>query len=366
MYAFQEDKVLELELGDMKSHGMFRIIAIDHDLVSFIDIPLYQEATLGKLPLPARQSYKSQSYRPPIVLITNPKDSRFIIPGKEPLSLIRDSSHIRVLIWAKTSLKTIKCTIDGNELQNAPESYHGRGKPWSNISNLNEFETHIPLYTIPWNPQLYNDNEIHFLTVVATDTSGIQGNHTVRFRLDGNRVKKMDSGIGGFIISIPLGLLFKDLFLVTYIFVVIGFLLMPKIFVLLCEGLGIYEEWKKLTSESLVAIDAESQRYWLQVRPTFTDSIRHRWKDFKFTMVATFLRFCELAKIPNLFYPLYGFALYVTVGPWFVGDFVPSTDTSMGAGKRWGWLMTYGVWFNDGSWEPILDTWVYGNLILND
>lgn len=367
MYAFQDNKVLELELGDMKSHGMFRIIAVDHDLVSFVDVPLYQESRNGKLPLPIDQSYKSFSSRPPIVLVTNPKDARYMIPGKEPVSLIRDSSHIRVLIWATTTsekdaggLAKVSCIIDGKELEDSVPSFHGRGKRWSNITNLKDTNTHVPLWTIPWNTSVYDDDEIHILSVVAVDHNGLQGNHTVRFRVNGKRIEKMDSGPGGFIISLPLGLLFKDLFLVTYLFVVIGFLLLPKIFVLLCQGLGIYDEWVQSTSETLVAIDTESQRYWLQVRPPFKVRVRHRWSDFKFTMVATFLRFCEFSKLPDLFYPLYGFALYVTVGPWFVGDFVPSTDATLGYGKRWGWLMTYGVWFMDGSYEPILDTWVYG------
>lgn len=78
-------------------------------------------------------------------------------------------------------------------------------------------------------------------------------------------------------------------------------------------------------------------------------------------MVATFFRFCELSAFPDLFYPLYFFALYITVGPWFIGDFVPS-DTK-GPGKRYGWLMFCGIWLEDGSWEPILDTWVYGMII---
>jgi hypothetical protein len=288
-----------------------------------------------------------------------------MIPGKEPVSLIKDSSHIRVLIWSTTeTLSSVVCRIDGTELRGSTASYHGRGKKWSSITNLKEVEPHVPLWTIPWNASLYNDNKVHHLTVIAVDSSGKSGNHTVRFRIDGKRILKMDSGPGGFIISLPIGLLFKDLFLLTYLLVVVGFLLIPKVFVLFMQGLGIYEDWKSRTCSDLVSLDTESERYWCQVRPEFRVRIRHRWIDFKFTMVATFLRFCELGRIPDLWYPMYLWALYVTVGPWFVGDFVPSTDQSIGAGKRWGWLMSYGVWLMDGTWEPILDTWVYGSLLL--
>ena len=196
MYAFQENTVLELELGDMKSHGLFRIIAIDNDLVSFVDLPIYREDQ-AKLPLLTNTTYKTPSSRPPIVLITNPKDGRYNIPGKEPTHLVASSTHIRVLIWASTSsLKEIYCIVDDKRLE-GKATYNGRGKSWSSIESIKEPEPYIPLWTIPWDPLLYNDSAVHHLTVVATDSHGRIGNHTVRFRLDGERIRKMDAGPGG-------------------------------------------------------------------------------------------------------------------------------------------------------------------------
>ena len=49
-------------------------MAVDHDLVSFVDIQLGQW---------------------PVILVTNPKDSKFYVPRTEPLSRIRKSTHIR-------------------------------------------------------------------------------------------------------------------------------------------------------------------------------------------------------------------------------------------------------------------------------
>jgi hypothetical protein len=75
--------------------------------------------------------------------------------------------------------------------------------------------------------------------------------------------------------------------------------------------------------------------------------------------MSLFLRFCELSRIPTIFYPLYLFSLYILVGPWFVGDFV---SKSPDPGKRYGWLMVFGIWYQDGTWEPTLDSWIYGDL----
>ena len=49
-------------------------MAVDHDLFSFVD---------KKFP------------EMPVILITNPKDARFIVPEKEPIERILKSTHIR-------------------------------------------------------------------------------------------------------------------------------------------------------------------------------------------------------------------------------------------------------------------------------
>lgn len=55
-------------------------MAIDHDLVSFAD---YQYPTTAKESLW------------PMVLVTNPKDARFLLPDKEPVKIISKSQYIR-------------------------------------------------------------------------------------------------------------------------------------------------------------------------------------------------------------------------------------------------------------------------------
>ena len=100
MYARHPQGHLELELGDwmwnrrLVCHFLlcffffsyvlvdmlscfdvrYRLVAVDHDLVSFTDTSLHQW---------------------PLVLITNPKPAQFVIPHAEPLDRMALSSHVR-------------------------------------------------------------------------------------------------------------------------------------------------------------------------------------------------------------------------------------------------------------------------------
>lgn len=56
----------------------YRLMAIDHDLFSFVDVALDQW---------------------PVVMVTNPKDARFMVPRTEPIGRIRHSTHIRQVGW---------------------------------------------------------------------------------------------------------------------------------------------------------------------------------------------------------------------------------------------------------------------------
>eukprot|EP00042_Codosiga_hollandica_P049047 m.562170 g.562170 ORF g.562170 m.562170 type:complete len:109 (-) comp57799_c0_seq2:1344-1670(-) len=69
MYA-RHDNFLELEVGDWRDNRKFRLMAIDHDLISFADL-----------------SFNSW----PALLVLNPKDARFINDAREPLHLIGTS-----------------------------------------------------------------------------------------------------------------------------------------------------------------------------------------------------------------------------------------------------------------------------------
>ena len=65
---------LELELKDWMKNRAFRIVAIDHDLMSFVDTFLHDW---------------------PVILITNPKPATYMIPNHEPIARIANSTHVR-------------------------------------------------------------------------------------------------------------------------------------------------------------------------------------------------------------------------------------------------------------------------------
>ncbi|TMS21119.1 Transmembrane protein 62 [Larimichthys crocea] len=79
---------MELELGDWMDNRRYRVLAFDHDLLSFSDLRFEQW---------------------PAVLITNPKDAQYLHPGVEPLGRIRRSTHIRILAFSEAQITAVHC-----------------------------------------------------------------------------------------------------------------------------------------------------------------------------------------------------------------------------------------------------------------
>ena len=69
-----------------------------------------------------------------------------------------------------------------------------------------------------------------------------------------------------------------------------------------------------------------------------------------------FYHLCLYSQDNGVFYTFYLYSIYILVGPWFIGDFVPS---SLDYKQRWGLYFVYGILFLDGTWIPILDSWAY-------
>lgn len=182
---------LELELGDMMHHGVYRIVAVDHDLISFVDV----EMPVGQFdhyhPLTPLTDHGHvlwpSAVRPaPVILITNPKDARYALPTKEPLQRIRDSSHIRFLAFlADGPPKSVTIAIDG-KIHPFPAS-----PPTADND---------PLWTTPWDPRSLDPRRSHTLRVTVVSQDGQVGSSAVVFRLDGQRAK-IAGGPGEFIIA---------------------------------------------------------------------------------------------------------------------------------------------------------------------
>eukprot|EP00117_Sycon_ciliatum_P037643 scpid35099/ scgid4569/ Transmembrane protein 62 len=149
LYAQQTSGQLELELADWRVNRRFRILAFDHDLLSFGD-------------------YEFNEF--PTVLITNPKSAEFHVRNREPLGRMRHSSHIRVLVFSPRIITSVKVFIDGRALGNAV--------PTSTGSHL---------YVIRWSPSDYSEG-FHTVTVEASDTK-FKAKMGHVFSLDNSRVK---------------------------------------------------------------------------------------------------------------------------------------------------------------------------------
>lgn len=191
-------KSLELELGDMKEHGLYRVVAVDHDLISFVDIqlPMKQIAKKGPVnalglvyPMHSNKSiiWPEMIHPSPSILITNPKDARFSIPTKEPLWRIRQSTHIRFLVFSESDAQdlSIEVSIDGK--------VHAEQAVFVG-------DTINPLWAAAWDASLYEDRKPHKLSVKVTTKEGVAGTSSSVFRVDTNRAK-IKGGSGEFIIK---------------------------------------------------------------------------------------------------------------------------------------------------------------------
>lgn len=228
--------MLEAELGDLKGSGMFRIVVVDSGMVSFSDFTLWpQSNTYGDdLPLKANLSDMFEeaqyndggsnqptpqlglSYRPPIVMITNPKDCRYIIPHKDASHKIISSPHIRLFIWNATRIARIYIHIDGM-VHAFPISYVGTGAPFSGVGSPDAADYqgdnkkkigpshrggYLPVWVSDWDPKEYDDGEMHEMTVLVLDDKGNNSTSSIVFRVDGKRDGDIpNNGIGGWIMT---------------------------------------------------------------------------------------------------------------------------------------------------------------------
>jgi hypothetical protein len=197
---------LELELGDMKDHASYRIVAVDHDLISFVDVnlplpqiplivPQIPKAIDGELILPESIDM------PPVVLITNPKDAKWILQYKEPVASIAQSEALRFLVFTQEQNMdslNIEITIDGVQ-HPYPAQYKGVG----DANGIGK--GYMPLWISEWNPQSFNDMEEHTLRITVIDSVGRQGVDEVIFKVNGARID-INGGPGEWIIWTKLSL----------------------------------------------------------------------------------------------------------------------------------------------------------------
>ncbi|XP_013389484.1 transmembrane protein 62-like [Lingula anatina] len=116
MHTLQKEGYLELELGDWKDNRMYRVVAMDHDLMSFTDVHFDTW---------------------PVILITNPKDALYTLPDREPTGRMLKSTHIRLLVFSPGKILSVEVSIDTVQVGFAKQA---KG----------------PLYVLAWNPTDYS------------------------------------------------------------------------------------------------------------------------------------------------------------------------------------------------------------------
>lgn len=305
-----EEQFLELELSDMKSHGSYRILSIDHDLISFVDASILKKGS------------KTSFDDAPVVLITNPKDSRYLLESHEPVHRVLKSTHIRFLVFSKRPIVNGKVYIDGVLFSEVIKKAAG-------------FTELKPLYVVAWNPALYTKKK-HKLRIEVTDSNGDSGYQELYFRTDGMKDGVL-GGPGAYIISTNYEYWFKFFFMVPYLIITLGLLLLPKLFSAYLHRSRRYHRWRVRYSAFLVDLDRP-----VAIRLSPEDTSQNRAKryiqimnlrlklvylDFQYFVHATIYRLVTLTSLPGTFYPLYCYALYMVVGPFFIGELIP--DSSM-------------------------------------
>ncbi|XP_063701317.1 transmembrane protein 62-like [Culicoides brevitarsis] len=147
MYTLHHEGFLELELGDWMQNRLYRVVAFDHGLLSFVDVKH------GKWP---------------VVLVTNPKNALFNAPVREDIQLQRESTHIRLLIFSTAPIVECRVKIDTNS--------------WRDCQKVTE-----NFYAAPWNPKNYLKG-LHEISVYVLDEHGQSRSVTQKFSLDGTRL----------------------------------------------------------------------------------------------------------------------------------------------------------------------------------
>nr|XP_033808731.1 transmembrane protein 62 isoform X3 [Geotrypetes seraphini] len=172
IYSRHSQGTLELELGDWMDNRRYRILAFDHDLLSFADVK-YDEW--------------------PVVLITNPKSALYRSSAHEPLGRMKYSTHIRILAFSRFPITSVDVELDGVFSERA---VHVSG----------------PLYVLKWNPSNYSTG-LHRIEALVQDASGKINTRSHMFTLDDNVSLSFD-----FLSSL---ILLSDLYIMGQVFFVL-------------------------------------------------------------------------------------------------------------------------------------------------
>ncbi|XP_007891419.2 transmembrane protein 62 [Callorhinchus milii] len=189
LHSRHRQGTLELELGDWMDNRRYRILAFDHDLLSFADLTFDEW---------------------PVVLITNPKDVVYHNPTQEPLERVQYSTHIRVLVFSPSTISSVLVSIDGVALDSAE---HVMG----------------PLFVLPWNVKDYREG-VHQIEVKAKDQAGREKTQGHKFTMEKDHLFTFDF-LPSFILLSNHSIMMKVVFIlltIVYLILMVVIRYLPK------------------------------------------------------------------------------------------------------------------------------------------
>jgi len=360
IYAYHRD-YLELELCDMKLLGKYRIVSVDNDVVSFTDYVL----PLPQLPYEFNTSKIDDLINnppdvfnqeiPPIVHITSPKNSRFILKTREPVKESLSSQYVRVLVFSNESPSNLNLSLYiDDKLQQVEFKYLGDNngnknlkRNTKNIVNISSRddknqeinESHTvdfktpPLWVAKWDNKNYNDGKSHQLKVVAINkNNNLKGENTISFRLDGKSDDLDISLLGNLLLKTVLVKTLPILFGIVFIIYEL-IILLPRVYAIK----HILPNHPDLPFLPKIYIGDKISN---ETKP-FHDGF------FKKNIV---LPFVEAFSVDGIFYPLQILAICILVLPSKIGNVSRSSENI----SKFGGEFLYGM-YGSGQWANTYD-----------
>lgn len=200
-----DDGMLELELADWKQNSYFRLAAVDHGMFSFVDLKMQK---IGDRP---------------ILLVTNPKDSRFLTKTDQWQNMLQ-SSHVRILVVtgdSATTLSRAEIYIDDVMIGNLGVD------ETTSLSKRHGADSGQMLLSAAWDPKKYADGKQHTIRVVVVDEYGRSNQVSHPFSVEG--IIKRDNFFPNIVQSLSFHTAAYVLVFVIYLYVMLWLLIVPRI-----------------------------------------------------------------------------------------------------------------------------------------
>ncbi|KJE97721.1 hypothetical protein CAOG_09129 [Capsaspora owczarzaki ATCC 30864] len=297
LHMRHRNELAELEVGDWKDNRRFRVVVFDHDMFSFADVQLDQW---------------------PVVVVSNPKDARFLLGAHEPLGRIERSTHIRVLAFSPAVIASVRVFIDG-------------------IAQPEAIPTGGPLWVVPWKPRSFFG--VHQMKVIVQDAAGRTQTIHQSFSTDGTlaEIGWMARYVMLTDFSLVLRVGFYGIFALF-----LALLVIPKMLVRHYKQNQHYDAFiLTITHQIRRAVDLAHPRPSQAASRGLTRVPIMFWLNMKHSIPLLFriflLRLVILAQIPAVWYALVAHAVSLIALPLFVGELVRG---------HWGFFFVYGMVIN--------------------